>query len=129
MAKGLMDFAAEARTKVEEISTDEVVALTRGGNVLLLDVREPGEVREGHLSGAVNVPRGLLEAKADLSYPHREPCLENREQCLVVYCASGVRSLLAAATLQEMGFSDVKSMAGGFAAWQTEGKEVTSESW
>ncbi|ATX82680.1 Rhodanese-related sulfurtransferase [Mariprofundus ferrinatatus] len=129
MAKGLMDFAAEAKAKVSEISTDEVDALMGNSALLLLDVREPGEVREGHIPGAINVPRGLLEAKADLTYPHREPTLEDRDQCVVVYCASGVRSLLAAATLQEMGFSDVASMAGGFAAWEAEGHEVVTESW
>lgn len=128
MAKGLMDFAAEARTKVEEVDTNAAEALI-GGAALFLDVREPGEVREGHLPGAVNVPRGLLEAKADLNFPHREAKLEDRDQEVVVYCASGVRSLLAASTLQEMGFSNVKSMAGGFAAWKAEGREVQGESW
>lgn len=127
MAKGLMDFAAEARKKVDEISTDDV-ALIIGGPVLMLDVREPGEVREGHLPGALNVPRGLLEAKADLQFPHREPRLEDRGQAVVIYCASGVRSLLAAATLQEMGFENVRSMAGGFAAWKAEARDIAGES-
>lgn len=130
MTKGLMDFAAEARTKVAEISTDEAAQMmATSGDLLVLDVREPGEVREGHLPNALNVPRGLLEAKADLAYPHREPRLADRHQPVVVYCASGVRSLLAAATLQEMGFSSVKSMAGGFAAWKSEGRAIAGESW
>ena len=128
MAKGLMDFAAEAREKVTEISTEDA-ALIHKGSVLFLDVREPGEVREGHIPGALNVPRGLLEAKADLNYPHRDESLANRDQAIVVYCASGVRSLLAAATMQEMGFSQVKSMAGGFMAWQAEGRDISTESW
>jgi len=128
MAKGLMDFAAEARAEVEEISTDEVSSIL-GGPVLLLDVREPGEVREGHLPGALSVPRGLLEAKADLNFPHREPRLSDRDQAIVVYCASGMRSLLASSTMMEMGFSNVKSMSGGFAAWQAEGRDVAGESW
>ncbi|GAV20879.1 putative adenylyltransferase/sulfurtransferase MoeZ [Mariprofundus micogutta] len=128
MAKGLMDFAAEARAKVEEISTEEVELIV-GGPALFLDVREPGEVREGHLPNAVNVPRGLLEAKADLNFPHREEKLEDRDQAVIVYCASGVRSLLAAATMQEMGFTNVKSMAGGFVAWKAEGREIAGESW
>ena len=128
MAKSLMDFAAEAKTKVEEINSDEVASII-GGPVLLLDVREPGEVREGHLPGALSVPRGLLEAKADLNFPHREPKLSDRDQAIVVYCASGMRSLLAASTMMEMGFSNVKSMAGGFNAWKSEGREVAGESW
>jgi len=128
MAKGLMDFAAEARARVEEISTAEA-ELILGGPVLFLDVREPGEVREGHLPGALNVPRGLLEAKSDMNFPHREERLQDREQAIVVYCASGMRSLLATATMQEMGFSNVKSMSGGFAAWKSEARDIAGESW
>jgi len=130
MAKTLMDFAAEARQSVKEVSTTEVADMIEANSgLLLLDVREPGEVAQGHLAGAVNVPRGLLEAKADLGFPHREPRLENREQPVVLYCASGVRSLLAAATLQQMGFTDVVSMSGGFAAWASEGRDIATESW
>lgn len=129
MAKGLMDFAAEARLTVKEITAADTEVNTAAGTVLLLDVREPGEVREGHLPGAINVPRGLLEAKADLNFPHREVALQDRDQAVIVYCASGVRSLLAAATMQEMGFSNVQSMAGGFVGWKSEGREIAGESW
>lgn len=130
MAKTLMDFAAEARKTVTEISTGEVAELLQQKpDTLLLDVREPGEVAQGHLPGALSIPRGMLEPKADLNFPHREPKLENRDQSVVVYCASGMRSLLACATLQQMGFTQLRSMSGGFAAWQSEGREVASESW
>jgi len=129
MGKGLMDFAAEARLTVKEVSTADTQDSIAAGDVLLLDVREPGEVREGHLPGAINVPRGLLEAKADLNFPHREEQLQDRDQAVVVYCASGVRSLLAAATMQQMGFENVQSMSGGFAAWKAEGREIAGESW
>ena len=129
MAKGLMDFAAQARLTVKETTAAETEKSIAAGGVLLLDVREPGEVREGHLPGAINVPRGLLEAKADFNFPHREDALQDREQAVIVYCASGVRSLLAAATMQEMGFSNVQSMAGGFAGWKSEGREIAGESW
>jgi len=130
MAKGLMDFAADAREKVEEITTEDAAKMTSdSSDLLVLDVREPGEVAEGHLPHAVNVPRGLLEAKADLEYPHRDPKLADRHQPIIVYCASGVRSLLASQTLQEMGFTQVKSLAGGFMAWKSEGRTVVGESW
>lgn len=130
MAKTLMDFAADARKKVEEITTaDALKMMSASDDLLVLDVREPGEMREGHLPHAINVPRGLLEAKADLEFPHREPALADRHQPVIVYCASGVRSLLASATLQEMGFTQVKSMAGGFMAWKSEGHEIAGESW
>jgi len=130
MAKGLMDFAADAREKVEEITTEDAAKMmSDSSDLLVLDVREPGEVREGHVENALNVPRGLLEAKADLEYPHRDPKLADRHQPIIVYCASGVRSLLASQTLQEMGFTQVKSLAGGFMAWKSEGRPIVGESW
>ncbi len=130
MGKSLMDFAAEARGHVEEVTTARAAEMiSASADILILDVREPGEVAEGHVPNALNVPRGLLEAKADLAYPHREPKLADRHQPIIVYCASGVRSLLAASTLQQMGFTAVKSMAGGFMAWKEEGRDISGESW
>jgi len=123
MAKGMMDFVAAAKSKVGEVSTEEVAAKI-GGSVLLLDVREPGEFQAGFLPGALNVPRGVLEVKADPNMPQHEARLADREQEIVAYCASGGRSLLAAVTLQEMGFTNVKSMACGFGGWQQEGREI-----
>ncbi len=121
MARTFKDFVAEAKRKIEEISVEDVVNLMADNpDVLLLDVREPGEVAQGHIPGALHVPRGLLEPKADLDFPNREPRLADRDQEIVAYCASGARSALAAATLKEMGFTRVKSMAGGFAAWQAQ---------
>jgi len=127
MAKGMKDFVAEARANVEEVSTADVAALS-GGSALLLDVREPGEFQAGCLPGAINVPRGMLEVKADPSMPPHDVRLADREQAIIVYCASGGRSLLAAATLQDMGFTNVKSMAGGFCAWQQSGYEISHAS-
>ncbi|MDQ6970412.1 MAG: rhodanese-like domain-containing protein [Mariprofundus sp.] len=123
MAKGLADFVAAAKAMVKEISTEEVAAKLNG-SMLLIDVREPGELQAGCLPDALNIPRGLLELKADLNFPTREPKLADRDQEVVIYCGSGGRSLLAGLTLQEMGFTNVKSMAGGFGAWQQEGREI-----
>jgi len=125
MAMTFKGFVAEAKLKIEEISVEEAARLIADKpDVLLLDVREPGEVAQGHIPGALHVPRGLLEPKADLEFPHREPRVADGEQEIVAYCASGARSALAAATLKEMGFTQVKSMTGGFAAWQAEGLDV-----
>jgi len=123
MAKGMKDFVAEAKARVLEVSTEEVAALS-SDTVLLLDVREPGEFQVGFLPGAINVPRGMLEVKADQSMPPHDVRLADREQAIIVYCASGARSLLAASTLLEMGFTNIQSMAGGFGAWQQEGRDV-----
>jgi len=125
MAKGMKDFVAAAKAKVTEISTEEVAALS-GEPVLLLDVREPGEYQAGFLPGAINVPRGMLEAKADPAMPPHDVRLADREQAIIAYCASGARSLLAASTLLEMGFTNVKSMAGGFGAWQQEDRDIVT---
>jgi len=125
MAKGMKDFVAEARAKVVEVSTEDVAALS-GDAVLLLDVREPGEFQAGFLPGAINAPRGMLEVKADPAMPPHEVRLADRDQAIIVYCASGARSLLAASTLLEMGFTNVKSMEGGFMAWQQEGRDAVT---
>jgi len=125
MAKGMKDFVAEARGRVAEISAKEVAALS-GETVLLLDVREPGEYQAGFLPDAINVPRGMLEVKADQSMPPHDVRLADRQQPVITYCASGARSLLAAATLLDMGFTNVKSMVGGFNLWQQEGHDVAT---
>jgi len=122
-AKGMKEFIATAKTRVAEVSTEAVASLPCD-SVLLLDVREPGEHQAGFLPGAINVPRGILEVKADPEMPMHDTRLTDREQLIIAYCASGGRSLLAAVTLLEMGFTQVKSMTGGFGLWQQEGREI-----
>lgn len=84
---------------------------------VLIDVRERDEYEQGYVPGAEWIPRGFLELKVEDSVPER-----SRE--VVVYCAGGIRSALAARSLQEMGYSNVYSMAGGFRAWKNAGFEV-----
>ena len=128
MSKSLKDFVADAKTRIREISaTDAAQARAANPSLLIVDVREPAEWAEGHLPGAVLVPRGMLEAKADLDYPNREAKLSDRKQAVIVHCASGARSAMAADVLQQMGFTDVKSMAGGIAAWKEAGLEVVKD--
>lgn len=117
MAKSLNDFVAEALQTVGEITPEEMAQNLFNSSVLILDVREPDEFAAGHLPGAINVPRGFLEVKADLEHHKRDERLADRGQAIACYCGGGFRSALAAKTLQEMGFSDVKSMAGGWTAW------------
>ncbi len=117
MAKSLNDFVAEALQTVSEITPEDMAQNLFKSSVLILDVREPDEFAAGHLPGAINVPRGFLEVKADLEHHKRDERLANREQAIACYCGGGFRSALAAKTLQEMGFSDVTSMAGGWTAW------------
>jgi rhodanese-related sulfurtransferase len=125
MAKSLKDFVSEAKSRIQEVTVDETAKqLQSNPHTLILDVREPGEYGQGHIPGALHIPRGMLEAKADLEFAGREPRLSDRNQPIIVHCASGVRSAFAADVLQQMGFSNVKSLAGGFTAWQQSGKPV-----
>jgi len=125
MPKSLKDLVAAAKSRIREITAaDTAQAVKKNPKTLIVDVREPGEWAEGHIPGALHVPRGMLEAKADLEYANREPRLADRSVSIVVHCASGARSAMAADVLQEMGFSDVKSMAGGIVAWKEQGLPI-----
>ena len=112
------DFLAEARRAIPEVSVEEVAARrTRGDELILLDVREKDEVRAGYIEGAVTIPRGFLEFQAAGQLPQTDVDV-------VVYCASGARSLLAAQVLYTMGYARVASMAGGLTRWKEAGYPV-----
>jgi rhodanese-related sulfurtransferase len=111
------DLINDAKTRIREVTPQQVrEMLARGENAVYLDVREPNEWNLGHLPGAVHIPRGTLETKIEASIP--------RERKVVIYCAGGNRSALAADTLQQMGYRDVVSMSGGFTAWAQGGGDV-----
>jgi len=117
MAKTTADLVADAKAKVPAITPEEASRLE---NVVFLDVREPSEVEaSGKVAGAVNVPRGMLEFRADPSNPNREAALDP-SKTVVTYCAMGGRAALAAAALKELGFADVRHM-GGFKDWAEKG--------
>src|SRR6266508_6085436 len=128
MAMGLKEMVADARGRVEEISPEDVRgALDGGEELLVLDVREPHEFAQGHLPGAVNVPRGLLELKADADSPAADPAVaEKRDAQVVTYClkAPGARSLFAADTLATMGFTNVAAMSAGVNGWMEAGLPI-----
>ena len=125
MAKGLKDMVEEASGTVEVISAPAVQdGLDKGEVDVVLDVREPSEWGEGHLPGATNVPRGMLELRADPESPVTDPALSaNRDARVIVYClkAPGARSLLAAQTLGRMGYTNVAAMRGGLEEWRSAG--------
>ena len=115
MAKTFKQLMDEARNEIKEISAQEAdELLKKNGKYLLLDVREKDEYREGHLEGALSLPRGFLEIKIESAVP-------DKSTPILAYCAGGVRSLLAANALKEMGYQDVISMSGGYTAWKTAG--------
>ncbi len=115
MAKTFKQLMDDAREIVPEWSIDQVKADIEGDQPrTLLDVREKEEFREGHLAGAVSVPRGFLEIQVEEKVP-------DKTTPIVAYCAGGTRSLLAARNLKEMGYTDVVSMNGGYSAWKGAG--------
>ena len=109
------ELLAQVKEEIAEVSTPEVRdRLDEADRPLLLDVREQDEWQEGHLPGAVHIPRGNLESRVEALIPDR-----SRE--IVIYCAAGSRSAFAAKSLAELGYDSVASMAGGFADWKRNG--------
>jgi len=126
---GLMDFVRAAKSCVTEITPQELKAkLDARENLVLIDVRESPEFEHGRIEGAHLVPRGIIEAAADTSYPKHYPPLSGaRDQQIVIYCATSGRAAMAAAVLQMMGFKNVLNLAGGYARWETEGLPLVRE--
>ena len=111
-----MQLIGEALAEVASISVDEALALVDGEDAVFVDVRERAEHDAGAIAGAVAAPRGFLEFIADPTSPMHNAALSSGKR-LVIYCASGGRSALAAKTLQDMGYSGVANLTGGFQAW------------
>ena len=122
MAKTAVQMVMEARARLENISPQDAAAEVHAGGVVVLDVREPVEW-EQFIPGAVQVPRGVLEAAADPTSPRHKPELDPARR-VIVYCRSGARSALAGVTLQELGFEHVANLDGGFSAWKEAGLPI-----
>ncbi|WP_150302609.1 rhodanese-like domain-containing protein [Pseudomonas saliphila] len=114
------DLVADAKPQIREAELAAAEAAIREADVLI-DVREADEFRAGHIPGAINIPRGLLEFKLS-----NDPELSARDRKLVLYCKTSGRSILAARSLQEMGYLQVLSLQGGFDAWCEAGKTVVT---
>jgi len=117
--KHYTDLLAECLTEVREIMPwDLAEQLRQPRPPLLLDIREPAEFDAAHIAGAIHVPRGILESACDWDYDDTVPELAGgREREIVVICRSGNRSVLAAHTMQRMGFSKVVSLKTGVRGW------------
>lgn len=111
------DLINEAKEKIREVSARDA-ALNPEPGVIYYDCREPNEYALGHIPGAVFLPRGNLETKVE--------AVISRDAKVVIYCATGNRSALAADTMQQMGYKDVASMSGGFRGWVEAGGAVES---
>ena len=118
MAKTFNELMREARAQVRELWPDEAQHLA-GEGAYLVDIREHHEWEEGHIPGAIHVPRSYLEMEIESAAPLRD-------RPIILYCAAGVRSLLSGAQLRTMGYVDPISMAGGFELWKAEGLPWTA---
>jgi rhodanese-related sulfurtransferase len=115
--KNYYDLVREAKARIAEVTAAETIERMRTDpSTVVVDCREPNEAALGTVAGAVVIPRGLLEQNIER--------VASRDNRVIVYCAGGNRSALAADTLREMGYTKVASMAGGFRAWVEAGGDI-----
>jgi sulfur-carrier protein adenylyltransferase/sulfurtransferase len=111
------DLLSATKTQIVEIDTATAAArIQENPNALVLDVREPDEYEQGALRNVIHIPRGHLEAQI-------EGRIADHDAEVLVYCAGGIRSAFATKTLGELGYTNVKSIAGGFGKWKNEGRD------
>ncbi|MES2178884.1 MAG: rhodanese-like domain-containing protein [Gemmatimonadota bacterium] len=110
------DLINESKARITQIDAAEALSRHSRGGAIFLDVRDLQEVNLGKIPGALHISKGNLETKIEGVVP--------RDAEVVIYCASGNRSALAADTMQEMGYTNVCSLAGGFRGWAESGGEI-----
>ena len=110
------ELLAATKTEIREVTTEEADAARAADGAVVLDIREPDEYEQGAIPGCVHIARGNLESQI-------ENRVTDRDAPLLVVCAGGVRSVFAAKTLDELGYTDVVSVAGGFNKWKDEGRD------
>ena len=122
MKKSAAELVAAAKQQIENLDPDAVEAEIASGDVVLVDIRDAHELdANGRIPGSIHVPRGMLEFRADRSTPYHQEPLDPSKR-VILHCASGGRSALAAATLQDMGYERVAHLDGGFNEWKVAGK-------
>jgi rhodanese-related sulfurtransferase len=120
-------LVAEAKEQTNSINPADAHDRHQAGDAILIDIRDIRELqRDGRIEGAFHAPRGMLEFWADPDSPYYKDIFATERE-LVLFCASSWRSALAAKTLQDMGFRNIRDMDGGFSAWKTTGLPVTED--
>lgn len=123
MPTSVKDMLAAAHAVVPRIDLEDTAALMAEGNALVVDVRDAPELQAtGKVKGAVHIPRGMLEFRADPESPYHDAAFD-RNKTVILYCASGGRSALAGKTLQDLGYKDVRNL-GAFKDWAEGGGAV-----
>lgn len=124
-SKSAADLVKEAKGQIDNLSPQQVHEELSNGNATLIDIREAEELHQnGKIEGAIHAPRGMLEFYADPSQPYYRPEF-NKEKKLILHCASGGRSALAATTLKQMGYENIAHLDGGIKAWKESGMPTT----
>lgn len=117
---GFLRLVEGAKRSVSEVSVDDALHRICEAGAILIDVREESEWDAGHARGAIHLSKGIIERDIETTIPDRA--------CeVILYCGGGFRSVLATRSLQEMGYSNVWSLAGGWRAWESGGAPVENE--
>jgi rhodanese-related sulfurtransferase len=120
-SEGFLKLVNESKSRIREVTVDETrerVAANDGAR--LIDVREDDEWRAGHAAGAEHLGKGIIERDIEVAVP-------DKATEVILYCGGGYRSALAADVLQQMGYTNVFSMAGGWKAWKDSGSPITTD--
>ena len=119
--KSATDLVKEAKAHIENLTPAQVQQEVAAGNATLVDIRDGEELKQnGKIAGSVHASRGMLEFYADPTLPYHKPEFK-KDKRIILHCASGGRSALAASTLKEMGYENVAHMDGGLKAWKEAG--------
>jgi rhodanese-related sulfurtransferase len=127
LKKTASDLVAQAKSRIENLSVEQVAEELAQGQALVIDIREAEErVVDGAIPGTVHAPRGMLEFYADPSSRFHRPEFDPQRR-IILHCSAGGRSALAAATLLDMGYTDVAHLESGFEGWRQAGKPIETE--
>jgi len=123
-AKPVAQLVADAKSRTENLTPDEVASEMAEGGAVLFDLREPEErTQNGTIAGSIHAPRGMLEFYADPTSPYHRPEFDPNRRT-ILHCASGGRSALGADTLRHLGYGNVAHLDGGLKAWKDTGHAV-----
>ncbi len=123
LKKTAADMVADARARIEEIETSDLIALVNDPDVVIVDIRDIRERQRGFIPGSIHAPRGMLEFWIDPDSPYYKDVFGQEGKKYVFHCASGWRSALSVATLQDMGF-EAAHLKEGFSTWEQQGGPV-----
>ena len=120
-SEGFLKLVNDSKSRIREVSVDQTrERMNAGDSVRLIDVREDNEWQTAHAAGAIHLGKGIIERDIETQVP-------DKATEIILYCGGGYRSALAADVLQQMGYTNVFSMAGGWKAWKESGAPVTTD--